>query len=77
VQSKSAEIEPAFMSVAEAARYVGISEWSVKALLREGIYKARKSGRRTLIEFTSVKQYATSLPAATFAAPRRRKDKAA
>jgi excisionase family DNA binding protein len=71
VQSKPTEIEPAFVSIADAARYVGISEWSVKDLLRQGVLQARKSGRRTLIEFASVKQHAASLPAATFAAPAR------
>jgi hypothetical protein len=50
------------------------SVWTTKDKLRRGIYRAKKSGRRTLIEFASVKAAAEALPTATFAPPRRRSD---
>ena len=50
-------VEPLFVSIAEAARFVGQSEWTIKQRLRTGIYRARKSGRRTLVEFESIKNF--------------------
>jgi hypothetical protein len=41
--------------------------------LRRGVYRAKKSGRRTLIYFASVKEHAETLPDAKFAPPRTRK----
>jgi hypothetical protein len=60
-------IEPVFVSIADAANITGESEWTVKQRLREGIYKAKKSGRRTLIVFDTIKSYIASLPDAKFA----------
>jgi hypothetical protein len=62
---------PLFVSIKEVAEMTGESTWTVKDLLRRGIYKARKAGRRTLVEFESVKQRADSLPIAQFAPPSR------
>jgi excisionase family DNA binding protein len=72
-QTRPNEIEPAFMSIDEAARYTGESTWTVKNLLRIGVYRAKKAGRRTLIEFGSIKERTAKLPEAKFAPPRRRK----
>jgi hypothetical protein len=44
-----------------------------KGKTRRGIYRARKSGRRTLIEFASVKAHMAALPAAKFTPPLIRK----
>ncbi len=54
-------------SIAEAAQATGESIWSVKQRLRAGIYRAKKSGKRTLVVPESVKEYAAGLPDATFA----------
>jgi hypothetical protein len=67
--SKSTDIEPELVSIADAARYTGESEWTVKHRLRLGIYKAKKSGRRTLVIFATVKTHTKSLPDAMFAPP--------
>ena len=69
-------IEPAFVSKDDAARYIGGSIWQVEELLRRGVLKAKKSGRRTLVVFESVKAHAASLPDAEFG-PSRRSPKAA
>jgi len=66
-------MEPAFISIAAVADYMAESQWTVKNKLRLGIYVAKKSGRRTLVVFESVKQHAASLPDASFAAPRRKR----
>jgi hypothetical protein len=71
--SADAPANPIFISVAEAARITAQSEWTVWDHLRNGRYRARKAGRRTLIEYSSIKQDADNLPVATFAAPRRRR----
>jgi hypothetical protein len=68
-----AGIEPAFMSIRAVAAFMAESVWTTKQKLRSGIYRAKKSGRRTLIEFASVKAAAESLPVAKFAPVRRKK----
>jgi excisionase family DNA binding protein len=60
-----------FYSIEGAARTLALSEWSIKDLLRQGKLRARKSGRRTLIEGDSVREYAASLPPATFSSSKR------
>jgi hypothetical protein len=55
-----------FWSIKETAEISGESTWKVKNLLRLGTYRARKSGRRTLVEVASVMERAESLPIATF-----------
>jgi hypothetical protein len=66
-----AEIDPLFVSIDEAAFLTAESVWTVKDLLRRGVYLAKKSGRRTLVVYASVKARANSLPDATYAKPRR------
>ncbi len=58
-------IEPVFVSIADAAIYTGESEWRFKERLRSGIYNAKKSGRRTLVIFETIKNYVDSLHDAT------------
>lgn len=67
------ELVPLYVSIIEAARFTSKSPWVVKNRLRKGIYAARKAGRRTPVEFASVKAFAESLPVAKFSAPRRRR----
>lgn len=68
------KVKPRFVSVKVAAAYTNESEWTIKNALREGTLKARKSGRRTLVEFSTVERRAESMPAARFApSPRSRR----
>jgi hypothetical protein len=69
--SISEGMAPIFVSIGDAALLTGESIWTVKQRLREGTYRARKAGRRTLIEYASVKAHAADLPAAQFAPARR------
>jgi hypothetical protein len=69
----SGPLEPISVSIAETARLTGESEWQVKDKLRKRIYAGKKSGRRTLIIYESVKQHIATLSDATYAAPRARK----
>jgi excisionase family DNA binding protein len=65
-------------SVRETAAALGISEWSVKMLLRAGKLRAKKSGRRTLVLRQSRSEYVASLPVATYLPlPQKRKPKTA
>jgi hypothetical protein len=64
-------IEPLFVSVTDAAHYLGLSEFQVKQELRKGSLSARKAGRRTLIEMASLKTFGATLPIASFAPPSR------
>lgn len=62
----SEAIEPKFVTINDAARYTGESAWTIKNELRKGRLKAKKAGRRTLVEFATVKARAENLPDATF-----------
>jgi hypothetical protein len=68
-----APLDPALISIADAALYTSESEWTVKERLRQGVYRAKKSGRRTLVILDSVKAYVASLPDAKFRAGRQPK----
>jgi hypothetical protein len=73
LSDKSDKPNPIFLSIDDAATALGLSPWSIKQELRRGTLCARKNGRRTVIEYSSVKELAASLPVARFAAPTRRK----
>jgi hypothetical protein len=64
--------EPLGLSIADVAAMTGESVWTVKQKLRLGIYKAKKSGRRTIIVYESVKTAWADLPEAKFLPPTRR-----
>jgi excisionase family DNA binding protein len=57
------------LSILEAAKTLGVSEWTVKDLLRQGLLKGRKAGSRTLVEAAGLKAYWDALPAAQYAPP--------
>jgi hypothetical protein len=59
-------VEPLGLSIKETARITGESEWQVKEKLRNRTYEAKKSGRRTIVIYASVKAAFNNLPAATF-----------
>ena len=68
--------DPIFVSIADAASALGVSVWQVKQELRGGRLRARKAGRRTVVEYASVLALAESLPKAEFAPPRKRGNRA-
>jgi hypothetical protein len=65
-------LEPFGLSIDDVSAMTGESVWTVKMKLRSGVYRAKKSGRRTIIIYQSVKEAWASLPEAKFLAPRRR-----
>jgi hypothetical protein len=62
-----------YEEIPESARQLAVSEWFIKDLLRKKKLKAKKAGRRTIVNVQSRKDYANSLPDAEFAPPRFRR----
>jgi hypothetical protein len=62
-----------YEEIPESARQLAVSEWFIKDLLRKKKLKAKKAGRRTIVNVQSRKDYANSLPDAEFAPPRLRR----
>jgi hypothetical protein len=65
--------DPMFEEITESARQLALSQWSIKDLLRKGKLRAKKAGRRTLVDVQSRKDYANSLPDAKFLEPKPRR----
>lgn len=53
---------PISVSVAEAARLLGVSRWLIYKAAESGALPSRKLGRRILIDFASLQTFAASLP---------------
>jgi hypothetical protein len=66
-------LKPLGLSIKETAAITGESVWTVKKKLRDGTYSAKKSGRRTIVVYTSIEAAWNALPDATFQAPTPRK----
>lgn len=56
------DIAPIFVSVKQAADMLNITPWSVYRLLDAGEIESSYHGKRRLVRFTSVQQYADNLP---------------
>lgn len=54
---------PLAVSIVEAARMVGLGRTSLYAAIAAGELKARKAGRRTLVEVAALRQFIETLPA--------------
>ena len=54
--------DPIFVSVKEAARILGLTTWTVYKLLDEQEIASQYQGRRRLVVFTSLREYAMALP---------------
>lgn len=63
-------------SIQKTADKTSESAWTVKQRLRNGTYRAKKAGRRTLVVPSSVRAYWDSLPEAKFAPPTRVRERA-
>jgi len=68
----AAVIEPLLLTINEGVRISGISRSVLYLHMADGSLIARKAGRRTLIELTSLKALVASLPVATIGPQRRR-----
>jgi hypothetical protein len=66
-------LKPLGLSIKETAAITAESVWQVKQKLRGGTYKAKKSGRRTIVTYASVEAAWNRLPDATFKKPSNRK----
>jgi hypothetical protein len=60
-------------SIQQTSEKTSESVWKVKDRLRRGEYRARKAGRRTIVEPASVREVWAKLPIAKFAPPRSRR----
>jgi len=55
-------IEPLGLSIDATAEVTGESTWIVYKKIRDGTYRARKSGARTIVVYESVKSAFNALP---------------
>lgn len=49
------------LSVADAARLTGLSEWTIRDLVYRGVVDARRHGRRVLVLAASLREYIAEL----------------
>jgi excisionase family DNA binding protein len=61
----SESINPAAMSPADAAAFLGLSKRQVSRLISSRAIRARRAGPRTLVETASLREYLESLPLVT------------
>ena len=54
--------EPISITIPDAVRATGRSRTSIYEALKSGELSAKKAGRRTLISYTSLKNYLDKLP---------------
>jgi hypothetical protein len=52
--------------IADAGQLIDITRWSIGQLLRDGSLTGRKFGKRTLIDYASLKAFIESLEPAKF-----------
>ena len=62
-------MEPLFITLPVARALAGVGRSTLYRALIRGDVRARKAGRRTLIERASLEAWLRSLPTATFAPP--------
>lgn len=55
-------VTPIFVSVKQAAEALAVSPWTMYQLLDEGAVESRYKGRRRLVLYTSLQEYADNLP---------------
>jgi hypothetical protein len=72
-QCEGCHLKPFGLSIKKVAEITGESPWQVKEKLRRGIYRAKKSGRRTVVTFESVEAAWNALPDAKFKPSKRHK----
>jgi excisionase family DNA binding protein len=56
------ELFPLAINIADAARMVGLGRTSLYAAIATGKLKTRKSGRRTLVEISALREFVSALP---------------
>ena len=59
------EIIPLAISIAQAARVVGLGRTTLYAAISAGKLRTKKSGRRTLVETTALREFVEALPEAS------------
>lgn len=59
---KVADLEPIAVSIADAAKALGISNWNCYQLCDQGVLEARYIGRRRLVSYASLQAYFASRP---------------
>lgn len=57
---------PLAVSITHAVKLTGVSRSELYRVLAKGEVRARKAGRRTLIEYVSLREWLDRLPAAAF-----------
>lgn len=55
-------VTPIFITVKEAAQTLAISDWTMYQILNRGDVASQYQGRRRLVSYSSLQDYAASLP---------------
>lgn len=56
------ELDPIYVSVKEAARILGVSTWLMYQRLDAQAIESRYEGRKRLVSYASLKDYAAAMP---------------
>lgn len=56
------DVEPLAVTVKDAARLSGLSEWTIRDLLNKRHVQSRRHGRRVLVLHASLRAYIDNLP---------------
>jgi excisionase family DNA binding protein len=56
------ELDPIYVSVKEAARILGVSTWLMYQRLDQQAIESRYEGRKRLVSYASLKDYAAAMP---------------
>ena len=72
LQQNQQAIEPAFLPIPAACKFLGLSPASIYRIIGLGKLQAVKAGGRTLLVMQSLRDYAASLPPAKIKPPRNR-----
>jgi hypothetical protein len=62
-------VTPEFVSTKFASQTSGLSQWSIRDLVRRGLIDAKRFGRRVLPRYASLRAYLESLPDAAVSRP--------
>lgn len=62
MQHELTHLRPLAVSINQTCRLLGLSRWTVSRMVKLGVLKSRKIGRRVLIPCESIEQFVMGIP---------------